>query len=48
LLARGQRRGGTAADFADLLKWAEVYWDRETPTSFKGHQRLFEFQFCQI
>lgn len=42
LLARGQRRGGTAADFAELLKWAEAYWDRQTPTSFKGHQRLFE------
>jgi adenylate kinase family enzyme len=42
LLARGQRRGGTAADFDDLLKWSEAYWDRQTPTSFKGHQRLFE------
>ena len=42
LLARGQRRGGTEADFAELLKWAEAYWDRQTPTSFKGHQRLFE------
>jgi adenylate kinase family enzyme len=42
LLARGQRRDGTAADFAELLKWAEAYWNRQTPTSFKGHQRLFE------
>jgi adenylate kinase family enzyme len=42
LLARGQRRGGTAADFCELLKWAKAYWDRQTPTSFKGHQRLFE------
>ena len=42
LLARGQRRGGTEADFAELLKWAEAYWDRQTPTSFNGHQRLFE------
>ena len=42
LLARGQRRGGTAADFVELLKWAEAYWDRQTPTSFKGHRRLFE------
>jgi adenylate kinase family enzyme len=42
LLARGQRRGGTEADFAELLRWAEAYWDRQTPTSFKGHQRLFE------
>ena len=42
LIVRGQRHGGTAADFAELLKWAEAYWDRQTPTSFKGHQRLFE------
>jgi len=42
LLARGQRRGGTEADFSELLKWAEAYWDRLTPTSFKGHRRLFE------
>ena len=42
LLARGQRRSGTEADFAELLKWAEAYWDRQTPTSFKGHYRLFE------
>jgi adenylate kinase family enzyme len=42
LHARGQRRGGTEADFAELLKWAEAYWDRQTPTSFKGHQRLYE------
>ena len=42
LLARGQRRGGTEAAFSELLKWAEAYWDRQTPTSFEGHQRLFE------
>jgi len=42
LLARGQRRGGTEADFSELLKWAEAYWDRQTPTSFKGHRHLFE------
>jgi len=42
LLARGQRRGGTDADFSELLKWAEAYWDRQTPTSFEGHRRLFE------
>ena len=42
LLARGQRRGGAEADFAELLKWAEAYWNRQTPTSFTGHQRLFE------
>ena len=42
LLARGQRRGGSEATFAELLKWAEAYRDRQTATSFKGHQRLFE------
>src|SRR5262245_14388232 len=42
LLARSQRRGETEADFSELLKWAEAYWDRQTPTSFKGHGHLFE------
>jgi adenylate kinase family enzyme len=42
LLARGQRRGGTEADFSELLKWAEAYWDRQSPTSFEGHRRLFQ------
>jgi hypothetical protein len=38
LLARGLRCGGTEADFAELLRWAEAYRDRQTPTSLKGHQ----------
>jgi adenylate kinase family enzyme len=42
LLARGQRRGGTEADFAKLMTWAEAYWERQTPSSFAGHLRLFE------
>jgi adenylate kinase family enzyme len=42
LLARGKRRGGSDADFAELLTWAEAYWDRETSSSFAGHSRLFE------
>jgi adenylate kinase family enzyme len=42
LLARGQRRGGTEADFAQLMTWAEAYWERQTPSSFCGHLRLFE------
>lgn len=42
LLARGQRRGGTEADFAALMTWAEAYWQRQTPSSFAGHLRLFE------
>ena len=42
LLARGRRRGGTEADFAKLMAWAEAYWTRQTPSSFAGHLRLFE------
>jgi hypothetical protein len=38
LLARGRRCGGTEADFAELLRWAEAYRDRQTPKSLKGHQ----------
>lgn len=41
LIARGQQRGGTEEDFADLLGWAEAYWHRETSSSFAGHLRLF-------
>jgi adenylate kinase family enzyme len=42
LIARGRRRGGTEADFANLMTWAEAYWQRQTPSSFAGHFRLFE------
>jgi adenylate kinase family enzyme len=42
LLARGQRRGGTEADFAELLTWAEAYWHRRTSSSAAGHLQLFE------
>jgi adenylate kinase family enzyme len=42
LLARGLRRGATKADFAELMRWAEAYWQRRTPSSFAGHLRLFE------
>ena len=42
LLARGQRRGGTEADFAGLMTWAEAYWERRTSSSFAGHLRLFQ------
>lgn len=42
LRARGPRRGATEQDVADLLKWAEQYWERQTPTSFAGHARMFE------
>jgi len=42
LLARGVRRGGTDADFAELLTWAQAYYDRQTSSAFSGHSRLFE------
>jgi hypothetical protein len=41
LLARGQR-GGSEANFADLIAWSAAYWDRKTSSSFEGHSRLFE------
>jgi hypothetical protein len=46
LLARGVRRGGDEASFAELLSWAEKYWVRQTPSSFSGHAQIFE-QFGQ-
>lgn len=42
LLARGPRRGSTDQDNTELLKWAEAYWDRKTPSSFTGHLTIFE------
>jgi adenylate kinase family enzyme len=49
LLGRGQSRGATATDFAELLTWAEAYWDRQTPSSFAGHGRLFDaFAGCKV
>jgi adenylate kinase family enzyme len=41
LLARGLRRGATSRDAADLMKWAEAYWFRQTPSSFAGHSKMF-------
>jgi adenylate kinase family enzyme len=40
LLARGLRRGATSRDAADLMKWAEAYWSRQTPSSFAGHSKM--------
>jgi adenylate kinase family enzyme len=42
LLARGPRRGSTDQDNTELLKWAEAYWDRKTPSSFTGHLTIFQ------
>lgn len=42
LAARGPWRNASAAEHADFLEWAEAYWQRETPSSFKGHLALFE------
>jgi adenylate kinase family enzyme len=41
LVARGRWPGASAAEHADFLAWAEDYWRRETPSSFKGHLALF-------
>jgi adenylate kinase family enzyme len=41
LLARGLRRGATSHDAAELMKWAEAYWTRQTPSSFAGHSKMF-------
>jgi len=40
-LARGPRRGATDQDDVELLKWAETYWNRQTPSSFADHSRMF-------
>jgi adenylate kinase family enzyme len=42
LLARGLRRGATSHHAAELMKWAEAYWTRQTPSSFAGHSRMFD------
>jgi len=41
LLARGLRRGATSHDAAELMKWAEAYWTRQTSSSFAGHSKMF-------
>ncbi len=40
-LPRGPRRGTTDQDDLELLKWAETYWNRQTPSSFAAHSRMF-------
>jgi adenylate kinase family enzyme len=42
LLARGLRRGATSDDAAELMKWAEAYWTRQTQSSFAGHSKIFD------
>lgn len=41
LLGRGLRRGATSHDAAELMKWAEAYWTRQTSSSFAGHSKMF-------
>ncbi|MCK1544825.1 hypothetical protein IVB12_23495 [Bradyrhizobium sp. 179] len=41
LLARGLRRGATSHDAAELMKWAEAYWTRQTSSSFAGHSKMY-------
>ena len=42
LLARKASRGQSTPDSLRLLDWAEAYWERQTPSSFAGHARIFE------
>jgi hypothetical protein len=42
LLRRGLRRGMMPSDQDALLTWAAAYWTRKTPSSFMGHQQLYE------
>ena len=39
---RGIRRGGDTASFAALLDWASTYRRRQGPSSYIGHQKLFD------
>jgi hypothetical protein len=41
LLRRGLRRGMTQSDQDALLAWASAYWERTTPSSYTGHNRLY-------
>jgi hypothetical protein len=34
-------RTATDQDTVELLKWAETYWNRQTPSSFAAHSRMF-------
>jgi adenylate kinase family enzyme len=40
--ARGIRRGGDEAAFAELLDWVAHYRTRQNANSLEGHARLFE------
>lgn len=48
LLQRGSEsskqldRQSAEDNFQKLLQWASEYWQRETPSSYQGHQLLFE------
>jgi hypothetical protein len=42
LLRRGLRRGMTRGDQDALLAWAGAYWTRTSPSSFRGHDQLYD------
>ena len=42
LRQRGLRRGGDAGSFEELLAWTSEYRERNTSSSYSGHQRLFQ------
>ncbi len=40
LMHRGLQEA-TEENFKELMKWAELYWDRKTMSSFDGHKKMF-------
>ncbi len=42
LMARKASTSRQMEDRQELLAWAEAYWDRDTPSSFAGHGRIFD------
>jgi len=42
LSRRGPWKGASADEHEAFLRWAEAYWQRQTPSSFSGHLMLFE------
>jgi adenylate kinase family enzyme len=42
LTARKADASRPAEDRQALLAWAQAYWDRDTSSSFAGHNRIFE------
>lgn len=41
LIKRGRSSLSSEDQFNELLDWAKDYWRRETPSSFQGHQNIY-------